>query len=114
MNKTSALRLCISKELRSVSQVMATAMAKPEHNDWSRPEYKRSDFGAFVRGKYVSAIQESKEREKVEAEYHRMKPEAFDKLMSRAKPANARAGNRSAAQSRSKRKSKATEKKRAA
>lgn len=26
----------------------------PELNDWLRPEYKRSDFGKFVRGKYAN------------------------------------------------------------
>jgi len=30
--------------------------AKSELNDWSRPEYKRSDFGVLVRGKYASRI----------------------------------------------------------
>ncbi|MDX6443509.1 MAG: hypothetical protein QOH71_583 [Blastocatellia bacterium] len=32
---------------------------KSELNDWSRPEYKRSDFGEMVRGKYAKRIQES-------------------------------------------------------
>jgi hypothetical protein len=27
-----------------------------ELNDWLRPEYKRSDFGEFVRGKYASRL----------------------------------------------------------
>lgn len=27
---------------------------KPEMDDWLRPEYKRSDFGELVRGKYAS------------------------------------------------------------
>ena len=27
---------------------------KSELNDWGRPEYKRSDFGEIVRGKYAS------------------------------------------------------------
>ena len=27
---------------------------EPEMDDWLRPEYKRSDFGEFVRGKYAS------------------------------------------------------------
>ena len=30
-----------------------------ELNDWGRPEYKRSDFGKLVRGKYAKRIQES-------------------------------------------------------
>lgn len=50
------------------------------------------------------------EREKVEAEYHRMQPGEFDELMSRAKPRRANAINGSAARSRSKRKNKSTEK----
>lgn len=33
--------------------------AKSELNDWSRPEYKRSDFGELVRGKYTKRIRES-------------------------------------------------------
>jgi hypothetical protein len=33
--------------------------AKAELNDWSRPEYKRSDFGKMVRGKYASRIRAS-------------------------------------------------------
>jgi len=32
---------------------------KSELNDWLRPEYKRSDFGEFVRGKYASRIRAS-------------------------------------------------------
>jgi len=30
-----------------------------ELNDWRRPEYKRSDFGELVRGKYASCIRAS-------------------------------------------------------
>lgn len=33
--------------------------AKSELNDWGRPEYKRSDFGELVRGKYAKRISES-------------------------------------------------------
>jgi hypothetical protein len=33
--------------------------AKSELNDWSRPEYKRADFGEMVRGKYASRIRKS-------------------------------------------------------
>lgn len=33
--------------------------AKSELDDWSRSEYKRSDFGKLVRGKYASRIQKS-------------------------------------------------------
>ncbi len=30
--------------------------AKSEANDWLRPEYKRSDLGPIVRGKYAQRI----------------------------------------------------------
>lgn len=63
--------------------------AKSELTDWLRPEYKRSDFGELVRGKYAKLSKA--EREKVELEYHRLKPEDFDAAMSRARrptPAN--------------------------
>ena len=33
--------------------------AKSELDDWLRPEYKRSDFGDMVRGKYAKRIRES-------------------------------------------------------
>jgi hypothetical protein len=33
--------------------------AKSELNDWSRPEYKRSDLGQVVRGKYAGRIRAS-------------------------------------------------------
>ena len=33
--------------------------AKSELDDWMRPEYKRSDFGEIVRGKYAKRIRES-------------------------------------------------------
>jgi hypothetical protein len=32
---------------------------KSELRDWLRPEYKRSDFGEFVRGKYADQIRAS-------------------------------------------------------
>jgi hypothetical protein len=57
---------------------------KSELNDWLRPEYKRSDFGQLVRGKYAKLSKT--DREKVESEYHRMKPEDFDAAMTRPKP----------------------------
>ena len=53
------------------------------------------------------------EREKVESEYHGMKPEDFDAAMSRAKP-HAPEAIRLSTRPGSKRKSKSTEKKRAA
>jgi hypothetical protein len=33
--------------------------AKSELNDWGRPDYKRSNFGEIVRGKYAKRIRES-------------------------------------------------------
>ncbi len=33
--------------------------AKSELNDWSRPEYKRSELGEMVRGKYANRIRTS-------------------------------------------------------
>ncbi|HVR06685.1 MAG TPA: hypothetical protein VMW75_01440 [Thermoanaerobaculia bacterium] len=33
--------------------------AKPEGNDWLRPEYRRSDLGEIVRGKYAHRLGES-------------------------------------------------------
>lgn len=33
--------------------------AKPHNGDELRPEYKRSDFGALVRGKYIERLQKS-------------------------------------------------------
>ena len=32
---------------------------KSELNDWPRPEYKRSDFGEIVRGKYAKRLSAS-------------------------------------------------------
>jgi hypothetical protein len=81
--------------------------AKSELNDWGRPEYKRSDFGKLVRGKYAKLSQA--DREKVESEYHRKNPEDFDLSMSRAKP-YARETIRFSNRSTSKRRGNATEK----
>ncbi len=53
------------------------------------------------------------EREKVELEYHGMKPEDFDAVVSRARPHTPQ-GIRLSTRSSSKRKIKSTEKKRAA
>ncbi len=33
--------------------------SKSEDNDWLRPEYRRSDLGAIVRGKYARRLGES-------------------------------------------------------
>jgi len=73
-------------------------MAKSEINDWDKAEYKRSDLGQLVRGKYAKLSEA--ERERVESDYHRMKPEDFDEAMSRVNP------HTPAAVSRSKRSSK--------
>jgi len=80
--------------------------AKSALNDWLRPEYKRSDFRELIRGKYAKLSKA--EREKVESKYHRLKPPDFDEAMTRAKR------HTPAAISRSKRKGKASEKRRAA
>ena len=58
--------------------------AKSELNDWGRPEYKRSDFGPLVRGKYAKLLKA--DRETVGLQYDRMKPEDFDAAKSGAKP----------------------------
>lgn len=58
--------------------------AKSELKDWGRPEYKRSDFGELVRGKYAKLSKAA--QEKVESEYHRMRPEDSDAAMFRVKP----------------------------
>ena len=81
--------------------------AKSELNDWGRSEYKRSDFGKFVRGKYANLSHA--DREKVESEYHRKNPGHFDALMSRAKP-DAPEAVRFSKRSTSKRRGNATEK----
>ncbi|HYR74706.1 MAG TPA: hypothetical protein VEM96_02585 [Pyrinomonadaceae bacterium] len=75
-----------------------------ELNDWGRPEYKRADLGEMVRGKYAK-LSKAK-RDKVELEYHRMKPEDFDAAMSQAKR-HAPEAIRLSTRSTSKRKSKA-------
>jgi hypothetical protein len=62
--------------------------AKSELNDWGRPEYKRTDLGELVRGKYAKLLKS--EREKVESEYHRMKPEDFDEANGSSKATYAR------------------------
>jgi hypothetical protein len=33
--------------------------AKPEQDDWLRPEYQRSELGKIVRGKYARRLSES-------------------------------------------------------
>ncbi len=45
-------------------------MAKTEDEDWLRPEYKRSDLGEIVRGKYAARLREATN---VAASAHRAK-----------------------------------------
>ena len=84
--------------------------AKSELNDWLRPEYKRSDFGQLVRGKYAKRILESTNVIVLDPQVAKVFPN--DEAVN-----NALRGlmkhSRSSARSRSKRKSKTTEKKRA-
>jgi len=84
--------------------------AKSELNDWLRPEYKRSDFGQLVRGKYAKRVWESTNVIVLDPQVAKVFPN--DEAVN-----NALRGlmkhSRSSARSRSKRKSKTTEKKRA-
>jgi hypothetical protein len=85
--------------------------AKSEQNDGLRPEYKRSDFGELVRGKYASRIRKSTNVIVLDPQVAKVFPNdeavnnALRELMGVAD---------SGAKSRSKRKSKTTEKRRAA
>ena len=85
--------------------------AKSELNDWGRQEYKRSDFGEFVRGKYAKRIRESTNVIVLDPQVAKVFPN--DEAVN-----NALRGlidlSRSSAKSRLKRKNKATERKRAA
>ena len=84
---------------------------KSELNDWLRPEYKRSDFGKLERGKYAKRIRESTNVVVLDPRVAKAFPndEAVNKAL------RGLIGlNRSPARSRSKRKSKATEKRSAA
>lgn len=85
--------------------------AKTELNDWSRPEYKRSDFGEIVRGKYANRIRKSTNVIVLDPQVAKVFPndEAVNNALRELIGAN-----RSPGRSSSKRKSKGTEKKRAA
>jgi hypothetical protein len=85
--------------------------AKSEQNDWLRPEYKRSDFGELVRGKYANRIRKSTNVIVLDPQVAKVFPndEAVNNALRELIGAT-----RSGARSSSKRKSKATEKKRAA
>ena len=85
--------------------------AKSEQNDRLRPEYKRSDFGELVRGKYANRIRKSTNVIVLDPQVAKVFPNdeavnnALRELMGETD---------SGAKSRSKRKSKTTEKRRAA
>ena len=85
--------------------------AKSEQNDWSRPEYKRSDFGEMVRGKYANRIRKSTNVIVLDPQVAKVFPndEAVNNALRELIGAT-----RSATRSSAKRKSKATEKRRAA
>ncbi len=85
--------------------------AKSELNDWSRPEYKRSDFGEMVRGKYASRIRKSTNVIVLDPQVAKVFPndEAVNNALRELMGVTD-----SGAKSRSKRKSKTTEKQRAA
>ena len=82
-----------------------------ELNDWGRPEYKRTDLGELVRGKYAKLIRESTNVVVLEPQVAKAFPndEAVNSALRQLIGLN-----RSAARSKAKRKSKATEKRRAA
>ena len=84
---------------------------KTELNDWSRPEYKRTDFGEIVRGKYANRIRESTNVIVLDPGVAKVFPndEAVNNALRELIGAT-----RSAGRSSSKRKSKGTEKRRAA
>ena len=84
---------------------------KSELNDWLRPEYKRSDFGKLVRGKYAKRIQESTNVVVLDPQVARVFPndEAVNNALRGLIVAT-----RSSTKSGSKRKGKAAEKTRAA
>lgn len=84
---------------------------KSELNDWARPEYKRSDFGKMVRAKYAKRIQESTNVIVLDPEVAKAFPN--DEAVNNALRGLISA-RRSTTKSGSKRKSKATDKTRAA
>jgi hypothetical protein len=85
--------------------------AKSEKTDWLRPEYRRSDFGELVRGKYANRVGKSTNVIVLDPQVAKVFPndEAVNNALRELIGAR-RAGTRSS----SKRKSKATEKRRAA
>ena len=85
--------------------------AKSELNDWLRPEYERSDFGQVVRGKYAKRLRESSNVIVLDPQVAKVFPN--DEAANNALRGLIKL-SRSSARSRPRRKSKATEKKRAA
>ena len=70
--------------------------AKSELNDWPRPEYKRSDFGELVCGKYAKRIQKSTNVVVLDPQVAKVFPNdqavnnALRGLISRSRPATRR------------------------
>jgi hypothetical protein len=85
--------------------------AKSELNDWLRPEYKRSDLGKLVRGKYAKRIRESTNVIVLDPQVARVFPN--DEAVNNALRGLIKL-SRSSARSRSKRRGKSAEKKHAA
>lgn len=85
--------------------------AKSEQNDWLRPEYKRSDFGDLVRGKYANGIRKSTNVIVLDPQVAKVFPN--DEAVNKALRGLMRV-TRSETGSKPKRKSKSTEKRRAA
>jgi hypothetical protein len=85
--------------------------AKSELHDWGQSDYKRSDLGQLVRGKYAKRIRESTNVVVLDAQVAKAFPndEAVNNALRKLI-----ALSTSPARSSSKRKSKATDKKRAA
>ena len=85
--------------------------AKSGLNDWGRPEYKRSDFGEFVRGKYTKRVQKSTNVIVLDPQVAKVfhNDEAVNKAL-----LNLMRSDQSAITSKSKRKIKTADKKRAA
>ena len=84
---------------------------KSELNDWSRSEYKRPDFGELTRGKYAKHIRESTNVVVLDPQVAKVFPndEAVNKALRGLMETTP-----SSARSRSKRKTKTSEKRRAA
>jgi hypothetical protein len=85
--------------------------AKSELNDWGRGEYKRSDFGELVRGKYAKRVQKSTNVIVLDPQVAKVfhNDEAVNKAL-----LNLMRSDQSAITSKSKRKIKTADKKRAA